>query len=153
MTFMVTKEKIAEFLSQKSIAVVGVSRSGKKFGNSVLKELKQKGYKTFPVNPNASEIDGEECYSLVSKIKEKVGAAIIVIPSKESEKVVRDAVASGVKNIWLQQGSETEETINFCIQNDINVVYGECILMFTEPAAFFHKAHRWVNGLFGKLPR
>lgn len=150
---MVTKENITGFLSQKNIAVVGVSRSGKKFGNSVYKELKAKGYKTFAVNPNATEINGESCYSQILSIKEKVDAAVVVVPKNESEKVVRNAVTAGVRNIWLQQGSETDEAINYCIQNNVNVVYNECILMFAEPTAFFHKAHRWVNGALGKLPK
>lgn len=150
---MVTKENITGFLSQKNIAVVGVSRNGKKFGNSVLNELKAKGYKTFAVNPNTSEINGESCYSQISLIKENVDAAVVVVPKTESEKVVRDAVSKGVRNIWLQQGSETDEAINYCIQNNVNVIYNECVLMFAEPTAFFHKAHRWVNGVLGKVPK
>jgi hypothetical protein len=31
-------------------------------------------------------------------------------------------------------------------------VHGECILMFAEPAAFFHRAHRWIWRMLGKLP-
>lgn len=150
---MITQKKVNDFLAQKTIAVVGVSRSGKKFGNSVLKELKSKGYRMLAVNPNAAEINGEVCYPSISAIKEKVDAAVVVVPPKESENVVRNAAASGVKNIWLQQGSESEEAINYCAQNGINVIYGECILMFAEPTAFFHKAHRWVNGIMGKLPK
>jgi len=33
----------------------------------------------------------------------------------------------------------------------MDVVSGECILMFARPAGF-HKAHRWVSGLLGRLP-
>ncbi len=149
---MVTREKISEFLAKKSVAVAGVSRSGKKFGNSALKELKNKGYRTFAVNPNAAEIEGDRCFPSISSIDEKVESALIAVPKNECEKVVRDAVSSGVRNIWLQQGSESEEAVNYCVQNRVNVIYGECILMFAEPAAFFHKAHRWVNGILGKLP-
>ena len=43
-----------------------MSRSGKKFGNVVGKELKTKGYEIFPIHPEAKEIDanaavGELC--------------------------------------------------------------------------------------------
>jgi hypothetical protein len=31
-------------------------------------------------------------------------------------------------------------------------VHGECILMFAQPSSF-HRLHRWVWGLLGKLPR
>jgi len=53
---------VDDFLAQKTMAVVGVSRGGKKFGNAILKDLKQKGYRVFPVNPHAASIDGERCY-------------------------------------------------------------------------------------------
>ncbi len=36
---MTDRETVQEFMSQRTLALVGVSRGGKKFGNSVLKEL------------------------------------------------------------------------------------------------------------------
>ena len=58
----------------------------------------------------------------------------------------------GVKNIWMQQGSESENAIEFCNKNEINVIHGECILMFAEPVKSIHSFHRWVNKLIGKYP-
>ena len=43
---------IDNFVGSKRIAVVGMSRSGKKFGNMASKELKTKGYEIFPVHPD-----------------------------------------------------------------------------------------------------
>ncbi len=48
---MTSKNTVEEFLSQKKLAVVGVSHTGKKFSNIVYKELKSKGFQVFPVNP------------------------------------------------------------------------------------------------------
>jgi predicted CoA-binding protein len=45
---LVSKEAIDKFLNQKTLAVVGVSRSGSKFGNSVFKELNQKDINFIP---------------------------------------------------------------------------------------------------------
>jgi predicted CoA-binding protein len=66
---------------------------------------------------------------------------------------VRDAAAAGIRRVWMQQGAESEAAIRFCAENGISAVHGECILMFAEPAAFYHRMHRWVWGLLGKLPR
>lgn len=49
---------IDNFINSKRIAVVGMSRTGKKFGNMAVNELKNKGYEIFPVHPEAQEIDG-----------------------------------------------------------------------------------------------
>ena len=46
--------------------MVGVSRNPKKFGYAAFKELKEKGMKIIPVNPEADEILGEKSYSNVN---------------------------------------------------------------------------------------
>jgi len=51
--------QIENFVQGKRLAVVGLSRSGKKFGNMAYKELKERGYTLYPVHPQAQEIDGE----------------------------------------------------------------------------------------------
>jgi len=149
---MNSKKLIEEFLSKKNIAVVGVSRFGKKFGYTLFKDLKTKGYNVYPVNPNADFIDNEKCYPSLLALRGKVEAAILVVPPFATKEVVKDAYSAGVKKIWMQLGSESQEAVIFCTEMKMDVIQNECVLMFAEPAAFFHKAHRWVNGLVGKLP-
>jgi len=150
---MTTKAAVADFTAQKKLAVVGISRKGRKFGNMAFKELKKQGYQLFPVNPNAQTIEGERCYPSLSALPEPVDGVLVVVPPAETEKVVREAAAAGIKRVWMQQGAASPEAIRFCQENGIEAIHGECILMFTEPSAFFHRAHRWVWGVFGKLPQ
>ena len=150
---MTSKKLVNEFLSEKNIAVVGVSRSGKKFGYTLFKDLKTKGYNVYPVNPNAPVIDDEKCYPSLLALRGKVEAAILVVPPFATKEVVKDAYSAGIKKVWMQLGSESEEAVIFCEETGIDVIQNECVLMFAEPAAFFHRAHRWVNGLVGRLPR
>jgi len=58
---------IQDFIQFKRIAVVGVSRGGKKFGNKIYNELKQRGYQVYAVNPQIEEIAGEHCYQNLVK--------------------------------------------------------------------------------------
>jgi hypothetical protein len=81
-----------------------------------------------------------------------VDGVLIVVPPTQTEKIVRAAGAAGIKRVWMQQGAESEAAIQFCKENGISEVHGECILMFAG-SAFFHKPHRWVWGLLGKLPK
>ncbi len=150
---MTTQATINDFIAQRTLAIVGVSREGKKFGNIAFKELSAKGYRLFPVNPNAENIEGSSCYPNLGALPGPVGGVLIVVPPAVTEQVVRDAAKSGVKRVWMQQGAESEAAIRFCQENNLSAVYGECILMFAEPVAFFHRMHRWVWGLMGKLPR
>jgi len=148
-----SRAAVEDFLAQRVLAVAGVSKNKKKFGNTIFRELREKGYRLFPVNPNAAEIDGEKCFSSLKELPEEVGGVIIVTPPAETAKVVKDAADAGIRRVWLQQGAETGEAISLGREKGLSVVHGECILMFAEPAAFPHKAHRWIWGLLGKLPR
>lgn len=150
---MSTQKSIQEFLSQKKLAIVGVSHTGKKFSNIVFKELKSKGYQIFPVNPRGDNILDERCYPNLQSLPEKVEGVLVITKPTATENIVREAHSLGIKHVWIQQGAESNEAIRFCEENRMNVVHGECILMFAEPATFFHRAHRWVWKVFGKLPK
>ncbi len=143
---------IHEFLSQRTLAIAGVSRSGKKFGNAILKSLKRNGYTIYPIHPSAEAIDGERCYPSIHALPEKVGGLIICLPSVQTEIVLHQALATGITRIWLQQGSESYAAIRFCEQSGLKVVHGQCILMFAEPVESFHRFHRWVWRLIRKYP-
>ncbi len=150
---MTTKALVDDFLAQRKLAVVGVSRNKKKFGNMAYKELKAKGYQLFPVNPNVESIEGERCYPNLAALPEMVDGVLIIVSPSKTETVVEDAAKTGIHRVWMQQGSESETAIRFCKDNGISAVHGECILMFAEPAAFHHRMHRWIWRLSGKLPR
>lgn len=150
---MTSQAVLEEFLAQRVLAVVGVSRDSKKFGNRVYKDLSRKGYRTFAVNPNTNAIGDSPCYPSLKDLPERVDGVVFVVPPEETEKMVKDAAGMGIRRVWMQQGSESQDAIRFCEENDISVVAGECILMFAEPAEFFHRVHRWAWGVLGKLPK
>jgi len=149
---MNTKEGISEFLKLKTLAVAGVSRSEKKFASNMYKTLKAKGYSLYAVNPNTTNIKGETCFPDIQSLPKLVDGVVIAVPPAQTEKVVKDAVAAGVKNIWIQQGAESKEAIDFCKQNGINVIHNQCLMMFVENS-FPHSFHRFISNVLGKLPK
>jgi uncharacterized protein len=151
--FMVTKAAIDDFLSQRSLAIVGVSRKATKFGNSAFRELKTKGYQIYLVHPSGEVIEGVQSYPSLKDLPQKVGGVLISVPPAQAEVVVRQAHEVGINQIWLQQGAESQAAIQFCEQNGMNVVDGKCILMFAQPQAFFHRPHRWIMQLLGQMPK
>jgi predicted CoA-binding protein len=128
---LTSKSSVENFLSQKNIAVVGVSRNSKKFGNTIYRSLKKKGYNVFPINPNAEKIEGDNCYPDLLSLPEKIDAVVINVPPEETEKVVLKVNKAGIKRVWLQQGSQSEKAINFSQENGIDCVSNECILMLS----------------------
>ncbi len=147
-----SKQSVETIINQKSFAVIGVSRDGKKFGNTIYGELKKKGRTVYQVNSHASEIQGEKCFANVMDLPETPGAVILSVKPKDTERVVREIAEAGIKNVWMQQGSKSDEAVKFCKDKNINVVYNECILMFLEPVDSVHKFHKFIWKIFGKLP-
>jgi predicted CoA-binding protein len=147
---MTKQEMIEDFIHQRTLAVVGASRDGKSFGSMALRELKARGYTLYPVHPSADMLEGEACYPNLGALPEKVGGVLVSVPSAQTEQVVQDAHAAGITRVWIQQGAESPAAIRYCEQNGMTVVSGKCILMFADPQSF-HKIHRWVNNLFGRL--
>lgn len=145
--------EIQDFISHQTFAVVGVSRSGKKFANAAFKELKTKGYSVIPVNPSAETVEGERCYPSLLNLPTRVDGAVVIAPPEQTVRIVRDAAAAGIRRVWLQQGAESQVAIDACREAGISVIAGECILMFAGTSHWIHRAHRFGRRLFGTLPR
>ncbi|MBP6875727.1 MAG: CoA-binding protein [Candidatus Eisenbacteria bacterium] len=150
---MTTRAQIDRFLSLKRLGLAGASRSGKKFGNAILKELHGRGYDIRPLHLEADELQGLRCYRTPADLPDDTEGLILVVPPAQTERLVRQAAERGIRNIWIQQGAESHDAIEFCRQNGMAEVHGECILMFAEPVAWFHRVHRGLWRWLGKLPK
>lgn len=149
---MTTLKKINEFLNSQPIALIGVSRNPKKFGYSAFKELKEKGMKIIPVNPEAFEIMGEKSYPNVKLLPSDVQGIIILTKKDQTASVIRDAKEKGIKQIWIQQMADSKEALDELNGSDINYITGECILMHYKPHSI-HKFHGSLKKFFGRFPK
>jgi predicted CoA-binding protein len=144
------RSAIDQFVSQPAMALVGVSRSGKKFGNLAYRELSAKGYRVYPIHRAGGMAAGAHCYTRFAALPERVNAVLVVVPPAQAAMVVREAAQAGIQHVWLQQGAESSEVLKICDELGLTVVSGECILMYTQPTGY-HKAHRWLWQILGKL--
>ncbi len=149
----ITQDQINSFLEGNKIAIAGVSRSPKKFGYQVYKELKNKDYTVMPINPNADTIDDETCYKSISDLPAGVDSILILTPKRQTDAVLREAIQSDIKNIWVQQMSETQDTLKIAEEYKREIISGKCIFMFADPVKGVHKFHRSIVKLFGGLPK
>lgn len=148
-----TRAEVQDFVSQTVFALVGASRTGKGFGSSLLKELLSKGRRVLPVHPEAAQVGGLPAVRRLADLAEPVGGLIVVVPPTEAVGVVRDAIAAGIRRIWLQQGAESDEAVRLARQAGVSVVAGHCLLMFAEPVDWWgHRLHHWVLKIGRKLP-
>jgi len=114
----------------KRIAVVGASRNPEKWGYKVLVALKTKypDVELFPINPNASEIAGIKAYKSIEELPIVPDMVITVVKPEITEKVVETAKKIGVKIIWMQPGSESDEAIKKAEEAGIKVFHHTCII-------------------------
>lgn len=147
------REKVDSFLAQQHIAVVGYSRDPKKFGAQVFDMLKIRRYQTYAVNPSGGKTsEGEPVFTSLSELPGNVKAALIATKPEITNEVIRQAVEKGLTHVWIQQMSENKDTIGILEGSGLSYVAQRCIFMHASPTGF-HKFHRWLVELFGRLPK
>ena len=152
------KEAAADFLAQKRVAVVGVSRNPQGHGsNIVYQRLRDRGYEVFAVNPNADEIEGDKCYPNLGSIPGGVDAVVIGTSPANAPAVMEDAVAAGISRVWMHRsfgsGSVSDQATAAGRDKGVTVIDGGCPLMFDPTADFGHKCMRPILTLTGAVPR
>lgn len=149
---VVSAELVRNFVSQRRLAIAGVSRSGRKFGNLLLRELKARDYEVVPVHPGASELQGLPCAKSLAELAGRVDGLVVVTPPSEAAKLVREAADAGLGRVWLQQGAESDEAVRIARERGVVLVSGQCLLMFLPGTGGIHGFHRLLWRFLGKLP-
>ncbi len=158
MSYQTLKEKTAAFLSEKTIAVIGVSTTNKhEAANGNFKALKERGYAVIPVNPKGDEFEGVKFCHEVNDLPGEVHSALIFTHPSVTEKVARECYEKGIANIWVHRsfgvGSHSGGAAEyFKDKNDVNFIDGACPMMFIQNADWFHKSLRTIMKWTGKLP-
>jgi predicted CoA-binding protein len=123
------QDLIKEFMAQKKFAVVGATDNPEKYGNRIVKNLKNRGYDVYPVNPRLKEIEALACYTSLANIPVRVDVVDFVVPPAATEEILKQCKELGLNRIWLQPGSESETAIAFCNENNLKVVHSVCVMM------------------------
>jgi predicted CoA-binding protein len=145
-------QRISEFLASRRLAIAGVSRNPKKFGYMAFQDLKKRGFEIYPVNPDLDTIDGDHCFRSVSELPPEVSHLVSMVPKDQTFGVVEAAIARGIRNIWIQQQSDTPEAVGLATEHGVHLITNTCILLHAEPVKGFHKFHRVLSKMFGALP-
>jgi predicted CoA-binding protein len=124
------EDRIAAFLENSVFAVAGASTDRVKYGNKVLRVYQQNDRTVYPINPKAEEVEGLAAFPDVASLPEGVEALSVVTPPAVTIEVVRQALARGIRQIWMQPGAENEEAIAVAETAGANVIHGgPCVLV------------------------
>jgi uncharacterized protein len=152
------KDAAAQFLSNKRVAVTGVSRNPSGHGSNVVyQRLRERGYEVYAVNPNADEVEGDPCYRNLKAIPGGVDAVVIATRPENAETTMRECADLGIMHVWMHRsfgsGSVSEAATSYGREQGIAVIDGGCPLMFDPTADIGHKAMRFVCTLTGTVPK
>ena len=152
-----TRAAIDDFLLRKRIAIAGVSRRPQDFSRMLMREFVVRGYDIVPVNPLAGDIEGIAATARIGDIQPPPEAVLLMTSPEHSDEVVRDAVAAGVKRLWLYRGTASAglsaESLALCSENKIALIAGECPFMYLPNAGAIHSIHRFFRQVVGAMPK
>lgn len=136
---------IHEFYASRQMALVGISNVKSKFGNYIYKQFTKRGYTVYPVHTQITEYHGKQVYPSISALPEGIDSILINTKPESTRQLIEDALAKGIRKIWLQPGSNDDKTLEGLNQDGISIITGECCIMFLDKPGFPHNLHRYFH--------
>jgi predicted CoA-binding protein len=125
----VSADPIRELLDNtKTIAVVGLSSRRSRPSYGVARYLQSAGYRIIPVNPNETEVLGEQAYARLEDLAETIDMVDIFRRSKFAPEIVASAIRIGARSVWMQEGVIHEAAAERARQAGLIVVMDRCIM-------------------------
>jgi uncharacterized protein len=124
-----TDRTAAEVLmNTQTWAVVGCSPDPSRASHRVADRLRAWGYRVIPVNPGVEEILGERCYPSLADIPEDVEVDVVDVFRRSDQAGVHvdEAIARGVRAVWLQLGVIDEAAAARARDAGLAVVMDRC---------------------------
>ena len=106
----------------KTVAIIGASADRRKFGNKAVRGFQERGYRVFPVNPKAKEIEGLPVYPSISAVPVRPDLVSVYLPPAVLIKVLPEIAAKGCDELWLNPGTESPEVLAETGRLGLNVI-------------------------------
>jgi acetate---CoA ligase (ADP-forming) len=97
------KRDLTQLLNPRSVAIIGASRSDKKLGYIVLRNIIESGFKgaVYPVNPNTESIGRLKCFASYALLPAVPDLAVIAIPGPLVNAALIEVGQKGTKNVVI----------------------------------------------------
>ncbi len=152
-------KSIESFLQGKRIALVGASRNPNDFSRVVLRELIAHGYGVVAVNASEGlvEMEGQPVYRRLSDVPGALDGVLVMTPASATASIAKEVLASRVPRVWLHHGvgpgAVDAKAVELLRGRGVEVVAGECPMMFLDGGKGVHRVHAWIRRIFGSYPR
>jgi predicted CoA-binding protein len=114
--------------SVKTIAVVGFSPRPGRASHNIARQMQRFGFRIVPVRPGISEGLGEKAYPDLASVLERIDLVNVFRSGEHVPEVVDQCLRLGIRNIWMQEGAEHEQSAQRALAAGMTVVMGRCIM-------------------------
>ena len=118
------RELVADFVGRRMWAVVGATNDREKYGNTVYRVLRERGYHVYPVHVTEETVEGDRAYKDVRDLPPGVEVLSIVIPAARATPVLEAAKEAGISRVWFQPGAESAAVLARADALGLQVVAG-----------------------------
>jgi hypothetical protein len=108
--------------TQPTVAILGASTDRSKFGNKAVRAFLQQGYRVFPVNPKAREIEGLPAFASISNVPVRPQMVSVYLPPAVLLPLLPEIAAKGCDELWLNPGSESDDVLAEARRLGLNVI-------------------------------
>jgi len=129
-------------LSERRIAIVGLSSNELRASNFVGYYMQRHNYDVIPVNPREQQILGNTCYSSLTEVPGDVDVVDVFRASDAVPAIAREALEIGAKYLWLQFGVISEEGIRIAEEGGLQLIVDRCLKV--EHARYVGRMH-WLG--------
>lgn len=116
-------------IKEKLIVVAGVSNKEEKYGFKIFKGLIEAGFNVCGMNPVDGEVLGRKIYRNLKELKAVPDLVITVVPPVVTERIVEDCSQIGIKEVWMQPGSESTAAIEKAKAYGMTVTSDACFMV------------------------
>ena len=116
----------------KNIAVVGVSFDESKYGYRIFQDLLNAGFKVFGINPRGGELLEQKIYPSLKDLGFVPDLVLTVVPPVVTENIIGEASELGIKEIWMQPGSQSDEVVELAKSFGMKVTHDSCFMVYNK---------------------
>ncbi len=122
------RELIEKTFRLKNWAVVGAREDPATYGYKLWFVLKDRGFNVQPVHPRLKSIDGVEVFPSLKDLPDVPEVVDMVVNPSIGIKVMEEIKELGIKYVWMQPGTRSDEIRKFAQDNEIELIE-DCVLV------------------------
>ena len=130
--------ELEKFFNPQSVAIVGATEEVGKVGNILTKNLLELGFdgEVFLVNPKHEKLFGRKCYPNLTDIEKSVDLAIVAIPAKFVNDLIKTAgdkiknfvvISAGFGEIGAAGQAREAELKKIAVEKNLNILGPNCL--------------------------